>query len=160
MATLEDTLSSNDYDEFAFLHENASEWAIPFDKLPVVSRHRFDLRSGQALSYLRWGEGIPELAFLHGGAQNAHTWDTVILALGRPAIAVDLPGHGHSDRRVDRNYGPWENAWCGGRVARSRCHGLSGTRRNVAWWCNGHPPCRDQAGPGQACRLGRRDSAD
>jgi pimeloyl-ACP methyl ester carboxylesterase len=35
--------------------------------------------------------------FLHGGAQNAHTWDTVLLALGRPAVAVDLPGHGHSD---------------------------------------------------------------
>ena len=110
MATLEDTLSSDDYDEFALLHENASEWAIPFDRAPVVSRHRFDLRSEQSLSYLKWGEGTPELAFLHGGAQNAHTWDTVILALGRPAIAVDLPGHGHSDRRVDRNYGPWENA--------------------------------------------------
>lgn len=35
--------------------------------------------------------------FLHGGAQNAHTWDTVLLALDRPAVAVDLPGHGHSD---------------------------------------------------------------
>lgn len=34
---------------------------------------------------------------LHGGAQNAHTWDTVALALARPAISVDLPGHGHSD---------------------------------------------------------------
>ena len=48
--------------------------------------------------------------FLHGGAQNAHTWDTVMLALGRPAVAVDLPGHGHSDRRPDRDYGPWQNA--------------------------------------------------
>ncbi len=35
--------------------------------------------------------------FLHGGAQNAHTWDTVALALGRPLVAIDLPGHGHSD---------------------------------------------------------------
>ena len=34
---------------------------------------------------------------MHGGAQNAHTWDTVALALGRPLVAVDLPGHGHSD---------------------------------------------------------------
>ena len=34
---------------------------------------------------------------LHGGAQNAHTWDTVALALGRPLVALDLPGHGHSD---------------------------------------------------------------
>ena len=34
---------------------------------------------------------------IHGGAQNAHTWDTVALALGRPLLAPDLPGHGHSD---------------------------------------------------------------
>src|SRR5207253_611978 len=32
-----------------------------------------------------------------GGAQNAHTWDTVAMALGRSLVAVDLPGHGHSD---------------------------------------------------------------
>ena len=47
---------------------------------------------------------------LHGGGQNAHTWDTVALALGRPLIAIDLPGHGHSARRADRDYGPWRNA--------------------------------------------------
>jgi pimeloyl-ACP methyl ester carboxylesterase len=34
---------------------------------------------------------------VHGGAQNAHTFDTVALAMGRPLLAVDLPGHGHSD---------------------------------------------------------------
>jgi pimeloyl-ACP methyl ester carboxylesterase len=44
--------------------------------------------------------------FLHGGAQNAHTWDTVALALGRPALAIDLPGHGHSDWRTDGAYSP------------------------------------------------------
>ncbi len=44
-----------------------------------------------------WGDGEPELVFLHGGAQNAHTWDTVALALDRPLVALDLPGHGHSD---------------------------------------------------------------
>ena len=33
-----------------------------------------------------------------------------MLALDRPALAVDLPGHGHSDRRPDRDYGPWQNA--------------------------------------------------
>ena len=37
------------------------------------------------------------MVFLHGGGQNAHTWDTVALALDRPLVAVDLPGHGHSD---------------------------------------------------------------
>ena len=44
----------------------------------------------------------PELVFLHGGAQNAHTWDTVALALGRPLVAIDLPGHGHSDGGTER----------------------------------------------------------
>jgi pimeloyl-ACP methyl ester carboxylesterase len=38
---------------------------------------------------------------VHGGAQNAHTWDTVAMALGRPLLAIDLPGHGHSDGGPD-----------------------------------------------------------
>ena len=50
-----------------------------------------------------WGSGRPELVLLHGGAQNAHTWDTVALALGRPLVAIDLPGHGHSDWRDDHD---------------------------------------------------------
>jgi len=110
MTSLQDTLGSDEYDEFGLLRENAAEWDIPFTGRPVVSRQTLTLPSGQALSYLRWREGEPELVFLHGGAQNGHTWDTVMLALGRPAVAVDLPGHGHSDRRDDRNYGPWQNA--------------------------------------------------
>lgn len=109
MLSLEDTLGSDEYDEFGLLYQNAAEWGIPFTP-PVVSRGWFALPSGQRLSYLRWGEADPELVFLHGGAQNAHTWDTVMLALGRPALALDLPGHGHSDRRTDRDYGPWQNA--------------------------------------------------
>jgi pimeloyl-ACP methyl ester carboxylesterase len=99
-----------DYDEFGLFHENAAEWGLPFDGPPDVSRHVHELPDGQALSYLRWGPGDPELAFLHGGGQNAHTWDTVLLALGRPALAIDLPGHGHSGRRDDKDYGPWRNA--------------------------------------------------
>jgi pimeloyl-ACP methyl ester carboxylesterase len=110
MTSLRDTLDSDDYDEFGLLHENAAEWDIPYPGPPIVSRHFFTLPSGQTLSYLQWGEDEPELVFLHGGAQNGHTWDTVMLALGRPAVAVDLPGHGHSDRRPDRDYGPWQNA--------------------------------------------------
>ena len=47
---------------------------------------------------------------LHGGGQNAHTWDTVILGLGVPALAVDLPGHGRSAWREDGDYGPRLNA--------------------------------------------------
>jgi pimeloyl-ACP methyl ester carboxylesterase len=110
MTSLQDTLGSDDYDEFGLLQENAAEWDIPFARSPVVARHSFALPSGQVLSYLRWGEGDAQLVFLHGGAQNAHTWDTVLLAMDCPAVAVDLPGHGHSGRRRDRDYGPWRNA--------------------------------------------------
>ena len=48
----------------------------------------------------------PELVLLHGGAQNAHTWDTFALALDRPLIAIDLPGHGHSDSMADVFFSP------------------------------------------------------
>ncbi len=58
------------------------------------------------MSALRWGVGEPELVLVHGGAQNAHTWDTVALALARPLLAVDLPGHGHSQWRDDGAYSP------------------------------------------------------
>ena len=109
MLSLEDTLASDDYDEFGLLNQNAAEWDLPFDP-PPVSRGRWESSAGQVVSYLRWGENEPEFVFLHGGAQNAHTWDTVLLALGRSVVAVDLPGHGHSDRRADRDYGPWRNA--------------------------------------------------
>jgi pimeloyl-ACP methyl ester carboxylesterase len=85
------------YDEFSMFHENAEEYGIPYSGPPRVRRERVDLGDGRSLSSLVWGGGQPEIVFLHGGAQNAHTWDTVLLALGRPAVAVDLPGHGHSD---------------------------------------------------------------
>lgn len=85
------------YDEFSYFHENAEEFGLPYDGPPVVRRERVEVEPGRALSALVWGEDEPELVFLHGGAQNAHTWDTVALALGCPLVAIDLPGHGHSD---------------------------------------------------------------
>ncbi len=86
-----------DYDEFGLFHENAEEHGLVFDGPPVVRRVGVEVAPGRTVSALVWGEGEPELVFLHGGAQNAHTWDTVALALGRPLVAIDLPGHGHSD---------------------------------------------------------------
>jgi pimeloyl-ACP methyl ester carboxylesterase len=98
------------YDEFGLLGDNAAEAGLPFPGPPAVRRQAFTLAAGQAVSAIRWGTTEPELVLLHGGGQNAHTWDTVALALSRPLIAVDLPGHGHSGRRADRDYGPWRNA--------------------------------------------------
>ena len=86
------------YDEFGLFHENAAEYGLPFDEQPVVRRERVAVAPDRSLSMLVWGEGEPQLVLLHGGAQNAHTWDTVALALRPlPLVAVDLPGHGHSD---------------------------------------------------------------
>jgi pimeloyl-ACP methyl ester carboxylesterase len=89
------------YDEFGLFHENAAEYGLPYDGPPTVRRVDVEVSPGRAVSSLLWGSGPPELALVHGGAQNAHTWDTVALALGRPLLAVDLPGHGHSDGGPD-----------------------------------------------------------
>jgi len=98
------------YDEFGFLYENAEEIGLELGAPATVERRATTVGTGQRLSVIVWGEGTPELVFLHGGGQNAHTWDTVALLLDRPLVAFDLPGHGHSDRRPDRDYGPWNNA--------------------------------------------------
>ena len=89
------------YDEFGLFNENAREYGIAFVP-PAVRREFVEVEPGRRLSVLIWSgvrgaDPDPEFVFIHGGAQNAHTWDTVALALGRPLIAVDLPGHGHSD---------------------------------------------------------------
>ena len=99
-----------EYDEFGLFHENAEEFGIPWDGPPTVRRTAVAVAEGQRLSALVWGDAPPELVLVHGGAQNAHTWDTVALALDRPLVAFDLPGHGHSDWRADRQYWPVENA--------------------------------------------------
>lgn len=84
------------YDEFGYFAENAEEFGIPYDAPPVVRREMVSLSDGRELSALVWGVGEPVVVLVHGGAQNAHTWDTVMLSLGMPGVAIDLPGHGHS----------------------------------------------------------------
>ena len=90
------------YDEFGLFHENAHEYGIAYTGPPDVRRTEVEVGADRRLSALAWGTGDPEYFFVHGGAQNAHTWDTVALALRRPLIAVDLPGHGHSDGPGER----------------------------------------------------------
>ena len=90
--------------EFALLPENAEQAGVAG---PPPAVHRVD--SG-GISALQWGDSPPRVLFLHGGGQNAHTWDTVIVGLGVPALAVDLPGHGHSAWREDGDYSPQNNA--------------------------------------------------
>lgn len=95
-----------DYQEFELFHENAREFGITYPGRPVVRRESRRSDLGLEVSGLIWGTGEPELVLIHGGAQNAHTWDTVALALNRPLVAIDLPGHGHSAWREDGRYDP------------------------------------------------------
>ena len=100
----------DDYDEFGLFRENISEFDLDIDVVPPVTRVATSVPDGnggtRTVSALRWGTGEPECVLIHGGAQNAHTWDTVALALRAPLIAVDLAGHGHSDWRNDGAYSP------------------------------------------------------
>jgi len=91
-------------DEFIYLPDNAAQAGVT-GPLPPVTR----VERGP-ISALRWGTDSPRVVFLHGGGQNAHTWDTVVLGLGEPALAIDLPGHGRSSWRDDGDYGPTLNA--------------------------------------------------
>ena len=94
------------YDEFSLFHENIAEYSLTASAQPEVQRIAHQLGDGRTVSALKWGSAEPQMVFGHGGSQNAHTWDTVLLDLGVPALAIDLPGHGHSSWRDDAMYSP------------------------------------------------------
>ncbi|KJL44113.1 MULTISPECIES: alpha/beta fold hydrolase [Microbacterium] len=99
---------SDPIDEFSFLPEQAAEAGIQA-LVPRGERLSLTLADGRTLSALRYTPedspgAAPVVTFLHGAGLNAHTWDTTILALGLPALAVDLPGHGDSSWRDDALY--------------------------------------------------------
>ncbi|QRY41636.1 alpha/beta hydrolase [Microbacterium hominis] len=95
-------------DEFSFLAAQAAELGI--DAPPPVRRLTHTLPDGRTVSALHYGDPTtgafapPQVTLLHGAGLNAHTWDTTVLALGLPALAVDLPGHGDSSWRADATY--------------------------------------------------------
>lgn len=96
-------------DEFSFLADQAADAGIDGPS-PHGERLSLTLPDGRTLSALRYmpagsADGAePVVTFLHGAGLNAHTWDTTILALGLPALAIDLPGHGDSSWRNDAAY--------------------------------------------------------
>ena len=85
------------YAEFGLLHENAAEQGLSAHNMPIGSRVEV-VGPTLTTSAIRWGSDDPALVLLHGGGQNAHTWDSLMVLLGSgwPALAIDLPGHGHS----------------------------------------------------------------
>jgi pimeloyl-ACP methyl ester carboxylesterase len=73
---------------------------------PAVRRLRLGVPGGGHLSALAWGEGAAEVVFLHEAGRSAREWDQVARCLSSPAVAIDLPGHGHSSWRRDGLYQP------------------------------------------------------
>jgi pimeloyl-ACP methyl ester carboxylesterase len=94
-----------DIDEFCALGDEAAEFGLSIELPRHVYREDTHAPDG-LVSSLLWGIGPPEVIFLHGAGLNAHTWDAVVLALDVPALAIDLPGHGHSAWRADGRYDP------------------------------------------------------
>src|SRR5690606_6171037 len=57
---------------------------------------------GAAIAYRSWGSGAERgLVLVHGGAAHSWWWDHVapLLAGSGKVVALDLSGHGDSDRR-------------------------------------------------------------
>lgn len=94
----------SDEEDLTFLAEDAARWAP--DGSPPLVRRDSAVVDGRVVSALIWGTETPATVYLHGAGLNAHAWDPVVLARNRSAIALDLPGHGHSDWREDRDYSP------------------------------------------------------
>ncbi|WP_144877284.1 alpha/beta fold hydrolase [Microbacterium sp. 1.5R] len=94
---------ATDISEFSYLTAQADALGVP---VPSVDRLVLPLSDGRQVSALRYGSEPPRVTFLHGAGLNAHTWDTTVLALGRPALVVDLAGHGDSAWRDDLDYTP------------------------------------------------------
>jgi len=94
---------AQDTSEFRYLPAQAQRFGVP---LPSARRIALALPDGRSLSALHVGDGAPEVTLLHGAGLNAHTWDAVALLLGRPALMIDLAGHGDSSWRDDLDYSP------------------------------------------------------
>jgi|TARA_B100000959_G_scaffold180126_1_gene188419 pimeloyl-ACP methyl ester carboxylesterase len=77
-----------------------AEAAEPTDKTVELNGLKFH--------YLDWGNGhLPDLLFLHGTAQQGHSWDFASLALRERfhCMALDQRGHGDSEWDPDGKYG-------------------------------------------------------
>jgi pimeloyl-ACP methyl ester carboxylesterase len=93
-------------DEFALVAQTAAEAGADSGALPRVRRSWVNVPAGGHVSGVFWGDGPPEVVFLHDIGESARAWDAVALTAGRPSLAIDLPGHGRSDWRRDGRYEP------------------------------------------------------
>ncbi len=81
----------------------ARSLAVPAEELTV------DV-AGARIEGLAWGErGAPTLVLVHGGAAHARWWSPLapLLAVRHRVVALDLSGHGGSDRREVYSVETW-----------------------------------------------------
>ena len=74
---------------------------------PAEPTDRYLEARGLRFHYLDWGNGhLPHLVFLHGFAQQAHSWDFAALSVRDlfHVVSLDLRGHGDSDWSPDGEY--------------------------------------------------------
>ncbi|MBT2503352.1 alpha/beta fold hydrolase [Curtobacterium sp. ISL-83] len=72
-----------------------------------ASRQHVRTADGQEIAAIRWDApdgGEARITYLHGLGIDAHSFDQTALAVGEPAVAIDLPGHGRSSWRDDADY--------------------------------------------------------
>jgi pimeloyl-ACP methyl ester carboxylesterase len=84
-------------DEFALLPELAAGWGFPPHTTPSVGRQSVTLATGDRISAVCWTAQAAEVVLVHRDGRDARSLDRIALALGRPAVAIDLPGQGRSD---------------------------------------------------------------
>ncbi|WP_416063866.1 alpha/beta fold hydrolase [Rhodococcus indonesiensis] len=88
--------------------EPAPGWFVR--AIASVPRIGFHHVCGARIRTLEWGDrGDRPVVLVHGGAANAHWFDHVapLLAHGRHVLALDLSGHGESDRREEYRRDLW-----------------------------------------------------
>jgi esterase len=102
-------LSANGFEEDELLElQTVSELCgVRPVKYLLPTGHELILNSVR-LHYLDWGGDGPPVLLLHGGAQTAHTYDLVCLALSDRyrCIALDQRGHGDSEWSPVLDYSP------------------------------------------------------
>ena len=92
--------------EFAGIAGLAAKAGLGHDAVPGVHRRWVTAPGDEHIGAVVWGSGPPEVVFVHDAGRSARAWDEVALRLGRPSVAIDLPGHGRSDWRPDGRYEP------------------------------------------------------